>query len=82
MKMKTITDEVIKEIKELKKLMFSMVDVESAIKDMDETTLKTMKLCVRMIDDSCDLMKEYVDVLDEQNQKLDKILRKLDEGKA
>lgn len=78
MEMKAITNEVIEEIEELKKLMFSMVDVESAIKDLDRTTLKAMQLCMRLIDDSCDLMKEYVDVLDEQNEKLDMILEKLD----
>lgn len=80
MEMRAITNEVIEEIEELKKLMFSMVDAESAIKDMDRTTLKAMQLCLRLIDDSCDLMKEYVDVLDEQNKKLDMILEKLNKG--
>lgn len=82
MKMKTITNEVIKEIEELKELMFGLMGTESVFMDIDETTLKTMQLCMRMIDDSCNLMKEYVDVLDEQNHKLDMILKKLDEEKA
>ena len=78
MSMKTITNEVIGKIGEFKKLVVKQMCDEDMFMSMDPDSLKTLQLCLETIDDASDLMKEYVEVLDEQNKKLDMILAKLD----
>lgn len=77
MGMKAITKEVIGKLGELKKMAVGMMCDEDTLMSMDEKSLKAMQLSLGMIDDASELMEEYVNVLDEQNKKLDMILEKL-----
>lgn len=74
------TTKVIKKIEKLKELMFRSMGTEDVIMDMDPETLKVVRLCMGMVDDCCDLMMEYNQMMEEQNRKLDMILEKLDKG--
>lgn len=79
MSMKTITNEIIEDIDEVKKMFVGLMCEESVLMDMDEKTLKAVQISLKMIDDASDLMREYANVLEEQDRKLDMILEKLDE---
>lgn len=77
MRMEIITKEVIDNIGEFKKLIIKQMCDEDMIKSMDSDALKTLQLCLGLIDDASKLMEEYSRVLDEQNRKLDMILERL-----
>ena len=79
MSIKTITNEIIEDIDEVKKMFVGLMCEESVLMDMDEKTLKAVQISLKMIDDASDLMREYANVLEEQDRKLDMILEKLDE---
>ena len=78
MSMKEITNEVIDKFNELKKLIVKQMCDEDMFMNMDPEALKALQLSLGSIDDATRLMEEYVNILDEQNKKLDMILAKLD----
>ena len=51
------------------------------INDMDETQFKLVKTMIDLVDASKDMMTEQATIIDDQNRKLDILLRKLDEIK-
>ncbi len=78
MSMYTITDEVTENVKELKKMLFGLMGDESTIMSMDSKAIKTIQLCTKLVDNSCNLMNEYANILHDQNMKLGMILEKLE----
>ena len=51
------------------------------IDGMDETQFKLVKTIMALVDASKDVMTEQATIIDDQNRKLDILLRKLDELK-
>lgn len=51
------------------------------IDDMDETQFKLVKTMMHLVDAFKDVMTEQATIIDDQNRKLDILLRKLDELK-
>lgn len=78
MSMKKITNEVIDKFNELKKLIVKQMCDADMVMNMDPEALKALQLSLGLIDDANRLMEEYVNILDEQDKKLDMILEKLD----
>ena len=47
--------------------------------NMDPNTCRALQKSLKLISESCDLMKEYATILESQDKKLDMILEKLEE---
>ena len=78
MEMKRITNEIIAEIEEIKEIFLKEMAKGDTFTDMEPEGIIVIQKCLKLIDKSSELMKEYVEVLDSQDYKLDKILVKLE----
>lgn len=78
MEMKRITNEIIAEIEEIKEIFLKEMAKGDMFTDMEPEEFIAIQKCLKLIDKSSELMKEYVEVLESQDNKLDKILVKLE----
>lgn len=78
MEMKRITNEIIAEIEEIKEIFLKAMAKGDMFTDMEPEGFIALQKCLKLIDKSSELMKEYVEVLESQDNKLDKILVKLE----
>lgn len=78
MEMKRITNEIIAEIEEIKEIFLKAMAKGDMFTDMEPEGFIAFQKCLKLIDKSSELMKEYVEVLESQDNKLDKILEKLE----
>ena len=78
MEMKRITNEIIAEIDEIKEIFLKEMAKGDMFTDMEPEGFIAIQKCLKLIDKSSELMKEYVEVLESQDNKLDKILVKLE----
>lgn len=78
MEMKWITNEIIAEIEEIKEIFLKEMAKGDTFTDMEPEGIIAIQKCLKLIDKSSELMKEYVEVLESQDNKLNKILVKLE----
>lgn len=69
------TKKLLNEVEEFMKLGMSTLDVTEMLEGMDETTFKMYKLMLNMIDTSKELAVKQAELMEEQDKKLDKILK-------
>ena len=67
------TTKLVTEAKELMDLCVKQIDVDT-IKSMDSTSLNAIQKCIKLIDSACELSIEQAKMMDELNDKLDKVL--------
>lgn len=79
MDVKNTTYEIIEEINELKAIVMKEISKEDVFKDMNPEGIIALQKSLQLIDTSCRLMKEYAEILESQDKKLDMILEKLEE---
>ena len=72
------TKRVIEEMDELIGMAMSEMDVMEQIKNMNPDSLKAYQLSIKLIDSSKDLMVKQAEMIEEQDKKLDKILKLLE----
>ncbi len=78
MEMKEITEGIIRDIDELKEILMKEIDVDMLL-GMDVTNFKTIQICLKLIDESGELMRAYANTLESQNKKLDMLLERTEE---
>lgn len=79
MGIKEITNEIIKDIEDVKAILIEQICSEDIFMNMDPNTCRALQKSLKLINESCDLMKEYATILESQDKKLDMILEKLEE---
>ena len=82
MGMKEITNGIIKDIEDIKGILMEQVYKEDIFMDMEPNGIRALQKSLKLIDESCELMREYVDVLESQDRKLDLILEKLEKKES
>lgn len=80
--LKERTMEMIRNLKNLEDLMVKTTVDADMIKYMDANSIELFKTSFKIMDDCCDLMKDYAAMMDNQNKKIDRILDILKKGKA
>lgn len=80
--LKERTMEMIRNLKNLEDLMIKSTIDADMIKYMDANSMELFKTSFKIMDDCCDLMKDYATMMDNQNKKIDQILDILKKGKA
>lgn len=80
--LKERTMEMIRNLKNLEDLMVKTTVDADMIKYMDANSMELFKTSFKIMDDCCDLMKDYATMMDNQNKKIDQILDILKKGKA
>ena len=68
------TSKMVEELKALMDLCVKQIDV-SDIKKMDAASLAGIQSCLKLTDSACELAIEQARIIDELNDKLDKVLR-------
>ena len=79
MGIKEITNEIIKDIEDVKAILIEQISSEDVFMNMDPDGYRALQKSFKLINESCDLMKEYATILESQDKKLDMILEKLEE---
>ena len=74
----TLTEKCIDETKEFMGFFFKELMDLDTIETMDSRTLEMMKKSIALCNDLLELSKEQAKVIDSMDDKLDKILRKVD----
>lgn len=80
--LKERTMEMIRNLKNLEDLMVKTTVDADMIKYMDAKSIELFKTSFKIMDDCCDLMKDYATMMDNQNKKIDQILDILKKSKA
>ena len=79
MGIKEITNEIIKDIEDTKAFLIELICSEDIFMNMDTNAYRALQKSLKLINESCDLMKEYATILESQDKKLDMILERLEE---
>ena len=79
--MRKEVEELMKECDELMELGISQLSSLDTIEYMDETSLNVMQRSIKLYKKSKELSIKMADRIDEQNDKLDKIIELLEEKK-
>ena len=79
MGIKEITNEIIKDIEDVKAILIEQISSEDVVMSMDPNAYRALQKSLKLINESCDLMNEYATILESQDKKLDMILEKLEE---
>ena len=66
------------EIEGIKEIFLKEMAKGDTFTDMEPEGIIAIQKCLKLIDKSSELMKEYVEVLESQDNKLDRILEKLE----
>ena len=70
-----MTEEYVERVRRVEKEFINMIGAEEIL-DMDENELVMLKKLAMLLDDSCNLVVEQANLLDEINGKLDKLIAK------
>ena len=70
-----MTEEYVERVRRVEKEFINMIGAKEIL-DMDENELVMLKKLAMLLDDSCNLVVEQANLLDEINGKLDKLIAK------
>lgn len=76
MSMMKITNEVIDEVKELKAILLKQICNEEVLLGTEPEQIVALQKSLKLMDDCCELMSEYVKLLESQDRKLDLLLER------
>lgn len=65
-------------INELKDMLVQQAIVDGGIESIDEDSFKALQICFKLVKTSEELMESYIEQMEEQDRKLDKILKALE----
>lgn len=74
--MTKITNEIINEVKEVKAILLRQVCNEEVLLSTEPDQIVALQKSLKLLDDSCELMSEYVKLLESQDRKLDLLLER------
>ena len=81
MRLENKTREILAEAKELMDVCVKNVNIHS-IKHMSVVEFETLQRCIKLVDSACELSIEQASMIDEMNDKLDKVLKILEKNES
>ena len=82
MKMKGIADEFVKETEELMETGMNFFKSEELIMGLDQDTLGLMQKMIRLVKTSNELIRVQACIIDDMNQKLDKLMARTEKEES